>query len=73
MESGTVEIVRGLWASWVDGGRVREFFGLGKKSLGIYRNKLRRTTYVEVSILEAGPDTVASLDFERWEAISLRD
>ena len=26
-----------------------------------------------MSILEAGPDTVASLDFERWEAISLRD
>ena len=32
-----------------------------------------RTTYVKVSILEAGPDTVASLDFEWWEAISLRD
>jgi len=28
---------------------------------------------VEVSILEAGPDTVASLYFEWWEAISLRD
>ena len=26
-----------------------------------------------MSILKAGPDTVASLDFERWEAISLRD
>ena len=33
--------------------------------------KLR--TYVKVSIPEAGPDTVASLDFQRWEAISLRD
>ena len=36
-------------------------------------NKLRRTTYVEVSILEAGPDTISSLYFERCEAISLRD
>jgi hypothetical protein len=40
---------------------------------GFYRYKMRKTTYIEVSILEAGPDTVASLDFERWEAISLRD
>jgi hypothetical protein len=36
-------------------------------------NKMRRTTYVEVSILEAGPDMVTSLDFERWVAISMRD
>ena len=40
---------------------------------GFYRNRTRSTTYVEVSILEACPDTIASLDFERWEVISLRN
>ena len=42
-----------------------------KKVKGFYSDKLR--TYVEVSISEAGPDTVASLDFQWWEAISLWD
>ena len=32
MESGAVEIVWRLWAIWVDGGRVGEFFGLDKKT-----------------------------------------
>ena len=82
MESGTVEIVRHRWAIWVDCGRIGEFFGLDEKEKEkkkikvestVKKKKKKRETYVEVSILEAGPDTVASLDFERWEAISLRD
>ena len=45
--------------------------GWTKKNVkGFYRNKI---TYIEVNVLEAGPDTVTSLNFELWEAISLRD
>jgi hypothetical protein len=47
--------------------------GWKEKVNGSYGSKMRRTTYVEVSIVEASPDTVTSLDLERWKAISLGD
>ena len=57
----------------VNGGRVGEFFGLVRKKRLEGSSVIKLRTYVKVSIPEAGPDTVASLDFQRWEAISLRD
>ena len=76
VESGTVEVVWRHWTMWVYGSRVGEFLGLDERKFiraSSTVTKTRRTTYVEVSIFEASPDTVASLDLERWEAISLRD
>ena len=62
----------GLCGSMVVG--LGNSLGWTKKNVkGFYRNKMRKTTYIEVNVLEAGPDTVAGLNFELWEAISLRD
>ena len=61
-------------ADWVNGGRVGEFLVLDeKKKLGNSTVIKRRTTYVEVRALEAGPNEISSLDFERCKAISPRD
>ena len=77
VETGTVEVVGGRGALRVDGGGVGEFFGLDRNrrlALPVNGNQeWREIKYVKVSILEAGPDTITSLDLQWREIIALWD
>lgn len=73
METGAVEIVRRQRSTGVDGcgvGEVERLF------IRVFKKRYRDGeggAYVEMSILEASPDTIACFDLDRRKAGSLRN